>query len=52
MAALTELFRSQNEEQPKNQVKNGDTGKEGRHTTHHVMEDGEQFQMFAVRILL
>ena len=49
---MTELFRSQNEEQPKDQVDDGEAGKQRRHATHHVMEDGEEFQVFVVRILL
>ena len=48
---MTELFRSQNEEQPNDQVKDRDTGKEGRHATHHGMEDGEELEVFVVRIL-
>ena len=52
IAAVTELFRSQYQKQPDYQVNDGDTGKESCHATHHVMEDGEEFQMFAVRILL
>ncbi len=49
---MTKLLRSQDEEQPKDQVEDGDAGKQPRHATHHVMEDGDEFQVFVVRILL
>ena len=52
IAAMTEFLRSQNEQQPNDQVKDGDTGKERRYTTHHIMEDGEECQMLVVDNLL
>ena len=43
---------SDDEEQPKDHVNDGNTSEQSRYATLDVIEDGEEFQVFVVGILL
>ena len=49
---MTELLRSDDEEQPDDQVNDGKAGKESCQRTHDVMENGQELEVFIVQNLL
>jgi len=52
LAAMTKLFRDQDKEQPDDQVNDGKTSKQRRYSTHDVMKNGQELEVFIIEYLL